>query len=139
MMSVMPIVEKLDPAQYATKLFRDSTLYKDGKNIKDLSRLNRPLEKTVMIEFKPEAYSMQPENTMAIKEWKGDPNDMFLLELIPLMEHLAVNAPDFREAVKQLNALPGDTMEEKVHHWCVLSSQKKQSSAGGWMPNLRKK
>jgi import inner membrane translocase subunit TIM50 len=90
MMTMLPIVEKLDPNQFAHKLYRDSTLYKDGKNIKDLSRLNRPLEKVLMVEFKPEAYAMQPENTMPIKVWKGDTHDNFLYELIPLLERKLV-------------------------------------------------
>ena len=39
-----PITERLDPNHYAPyRLYRDATLYVDGRHYRDLSRLNRDM------------------------------------------------------------------------------------------------
>ena len=34
----------------------------------------------------PDAYSLQPENAIAVPPWKGDPNDAFLIDILPFLE-----------------------------------------------------
>ena len=34
----------------------------------------------------PNAYSLQPENAIAVPSWKGDPNDTFLIDILPILE-----------------------------------------------------
>lgn len=109
----MPIIEKLDPYQYALyKLYRDGTRYEDGKYIKDLSHLNRDLSKVIIMDSNPDAFSLQPENGIALKPWKGDPKDHGLLDYIPFLEAIAIhNPPDVRPVLKQFgsnNDIPGD-------------------------------
>lgn len=83
----MPILDKLDPYQYAMyRLYRDGTRYVDGKHIKDISHLNRDLSKVIMMDSNPEAFSMQPENGIALKPWKGEAGDHGLLDYIPFLE-----------------------------------------------------
>ncbi|CAO3592537.1 unnamed protein product [Absidia cylindrospora] len=86
-MNAMPILDKLDPYQYAMyRLYRDGTRYVDGKYIKDISHLNRDLSKVIIMDSNPAAFSMQPENGVALKPWKGEANDSGLLDYIPFLE-----------------------------------------------------
>lgn len=85
--NAMPILEKLDPYQYSMyRLYREATRYVDGKYVKDLSHLNRDLSKVIIMDSNPEAFSMQPENGIELKPFKGDPNDNGLLSYIPFLE-----------------------------------------------------
>lgn len=34
----------------------------------------------------PDSYSLQPENAIAVPPWKGDPNDTFLIDILPFLE-----------------------------------------------------
>ena len=69
------IVAKLDPyrSSISHALYREATRYKDGKVIKDLSKMNRDLGKVILIDCKPESYDMQPENAIPLKPWTGNP------------------------------------------------------------------
>ncbi|EFC50632.1 predicted protein [Naegleria gruberi] len=89
MTSVQQIIERLDPNQYAHKLFKDSTTMENGKTIKDLSLMNRPIERIVLIDHRAEAYSKQPENTLVVEPWKGDTSDRLLTDLVPFLELVA--------------------------------------------------
>ena len=68
------------------KLFRESTRYIDGKHVKDLSNLNRDLNKVIIMDSNPNAYALQPENAIALKPWKGEVDDKGLVALIPFLE-----------------------------------------------------
>jgi len=58
-----PLIKKLDPFRMIMwPLFREATKYENGKFVKDLSYLNRPLDKTIIIDTKSEHVSKQPEN-----------------------------------------------------------------------------
>ena len=58
-----PVLRKLDPFRVIMwPLFREATKYEDGKYVKDLSYLNRPLDKTIIIDTKAEHVRNQPEN-----------------------------------------------------------------------------
>lgn len=85
------IVAKLDPyrSSISHALYREATRYKDGKVIKDLSKMNRDLGKVILIDCKPESYDMQPENAIPLKPWTGNPADKDLVKLIPFLEWLA--------------------------------------------------
>jgi hypothetical protein len=64
---VDPIMERLDPQhiiQY--RLYRGETYYKDGKHLRDLSKLNRDLSKVVMITTDPAVVSLQSENGVIV-------------------------------------------------------------------------
>ncbi|KIW09203.1 uncharacterized protein PV09_00131 [Verruconis gallopava] len=96
------IVKKLDPYHFMTwPLFREATRYENGQYVKDLSYLNRPLSKTIIIDTKKEHVKNQPENAIILKPWTGDPKDKELVELIPYLEHIAaIGVPDVRASLK---------------------------------------
>ncbi len=70
--------------------------------VQDLSRLNRDLARTVIVDNSPESYLLQPENAVPIKPFFGDQQDLALRELIPFLAQIASdNTPDVRK-VSQL-------------------------------------
>ncbi|KAH3679051.1 hypothetical protein WICMUC_001246 [Wickerhamomyces mucosus] len=84
------IVEKLDPlrAYISYQLYKEHCLYKDGSHIKDLSKLNRDLSKTLILEVDEDSIKLQPENAIKLPKWDGKPDDE-LIQLIPFFEYLA--------------------------------------------------
>ena len=58
--------------------------------MKDLSRLGRCLQKTVIIDNIQENFMMQPDNGIHIKGWYHDTSDRELEKLIPFLKSLAV-------------------------------------------------
>ncbi|CAG8484763.1 14265_t:CDS:10 [Funneliformis mosseae] len=97
------ILMKLDPFGIVPyRLYRESTRYVDGKIVKDLSKLNRDLSKVIIMDSNPDAYSLQPENAIAVPPWKGDPNDSFLIDIIPFLEHFTIfYVNDVRQVLPQ--------------------------------------
>lgn len=90
MMYAEKVAEKMDPihAFVTYNLYKEHCLYKDGVHIKDLSKLNRDLGKTMIIDTDPNSYKLQPENAIPVKPWEGTADDG-LLKLIPFLEYLA--------------------------------------------------
>ncbi len=84
-----PILERLDPARYISyRLYRDATRYTAGTHCRDLSHLNRPLERTLLITTDKKAAALQPHNALIIKPWDLNPNDTTLLDLLPFLESI---------------------------------------------------
>jgi len=101
---VDPVIGALDPNNQMVmwRLYRDCTTYKEGKHIKDLSRLNRDLNKVVMIDDDAEYTEDNPENALIVTRWEGDRDDHDLLDLIPFLRGLAKNGvKDFREEIEK--------------------------------------
>eukprot|EP00826_Nyctotherus_ovalis_P054067 TRINITY_DN7061_c0_g1_i15.p1 TRINITY_DN7061_c0_g1~~TRINITY_DN7061_c0_g1_i15.p1 ORF type:complete len:409 (-),score=77.94 TRINITY_DN7061_c0_g1_i15:370-1596(-) len=89
-----PILDQLDPCRYIQhRLFRDSCLLsnerKNGRIVKDLSRLGRDLNGVIIVDNSPACYSLQPENGIPISTWTEDLSDMKLTQLAPLLRALA--------------------------------------------------
>lgn len=83
-------IQKLDPHDYlfAYKLTKEAARLQDGKIIKDLSLLNRDLNKVLILDPNPEHYQLQQENALPILPWNGQ-SDEKLVEYIPFLEWLA--------------------------------------------------
>ncbi|ODQ77109.1 hypothetical protein BABINDRAFT_173026 [Babjeviella inositovora NRRL Y-12698] len=83
-------VAKLDPyhAFISYPLFREHARSKDGKIVKDLSYMNRPLEKLLLIDVNEDATLLQPENSIVLAPWDGQKDDV-LIKMIPFLEYLA--------------------------------------------------
>ena len=62
-----PILDRLDPARYIVyRLYRDSTLYQHGHHVRDLSKLNRDMEKVLFVTSDPEACKLHPNNAVLV-------------------------------------------------------------------------
>jgi len=98
---VDPIMERLDPERHIHRLSRPDTNYINGKHVRDLSKLGRDLSKVLMISAKPDAWALQPENTIKLPPWKKDGGDTLLLDLLPFLQFLATHyLPDVRDVVQ---------------------------------------
>lgn len=82
------VCEALDPQQQmiAGRFGRESTLLKDGKYIKDLSYLNRPIKEIVYVDFDDDTVSFHKDNAIIIPKFEGDRDDRALIDLIPFLE-----------------------------------------------------
>ena len=58
------------------------------KDLKKITRHGYPLERILVIDDKPESLTRHRGNLLRAPEWTGDPNDTFLLELIPTLGRL---------------------------------------------------
>ena len=65
--SAETVVEKLDARRlFRHKLYRDATTYAGGTHRKDLSALNRDLNKVLIVDTSPEAYSYHPQYGISV-------------------------------------------------------------------------
>lgn len=79
-------IEYIDSKNIAMyRLFSDSMTKINGKQTKDISKINRPLEDVIMIESNPD-YVVQKENTIIISKFIGDVDDQILPNLCKVLE-----------------------------------------------------
>ena len=100
-----PIMKKLDPYHFVMwNLGREATKYEKGEYVKDLSYINRPLDKTIIIDTHAPHVKNQPENAVILPKWSGeakDPHAKDLVALIPFLEYVAtMGTKDVREVIK---------------------------------------
>lgn len=101
--TAMPILEKLDPYNFFImyKLFREATRSTENGPVKDLSYLNRPLDRVIILDTHQEHVAANLENAIVLKPWKGEPGDKGLIELIPFLESIGIyKPPDVRAILK---------------------------------------
>ncbi|CAG8784402.1 5963_t:CDS:2, partial [Racocetra persica] len=108
----------LDPlGMVPFRLFRESTRYVDGKVIKDISKLNRDISKIIVMDSNPDAYSLQPENVIAVPPWKGDPNDTYLVDIIPFLEGIGLLLSDVQDIRPVVEEFKGKNVPEFYLEW----------------------
>ena len=119
-----PVLDALDPAGtlFAARLYRDACLRVPQAAgpagspsgpastsapaqpataawlIKDLSRLGRPLARTVIVDNSPLVYGYQPANGVPVPSWRGEAADTGLADVLPLLEACA-GAADVRPVI----------------------------------------
>eukprot|EP00043_Microstomoeca_roanoka_P001666 m.33946 g.33946 ORF g.33946 m.33946 type:complete len:247 (+) comp10951_c1_seq1:503-1243(+) len=97
-----PVADRLDPHQNIThRLFREHCVMTNGLFIKDLSRLGRDVDQTIIVDNAPASYARHPQNAVAIQTWIDDPADTALHDLIPFFQSLA-HADDIYPMLKSL-------------------------------------
>ena len=85
-----PLLDRLDVHNVITgRLFREHCTYVDQCYVKDLSRLGRDVDQTLIIDNSPTCYAFQPRNAMPCMSWFDNQNDSELLEMIPWLAKLA--------------------------------------------------
>ncbi|EFC43001.1 NLI interacting factor domain-containing protein [Naegleria gruberi] len=70
------------------RLFREHCTKVGDTYIKDLSRLGRDLDQTIIVDNSPSCYAMQPQNALACTTWYDDPNDRELGLLADCLKRL---------------------------------------------------
>lgn len=83
-----PVIAALDKERYIMHhVFREGLHYIDGVHVKDLSKLNRPVNRIVVIDDDRDAVKLHPDNLIKVKPYtdKHDREDNTLLNLIPIL------------------------------------------------------
>jgi len=92
------VIDQIDPEHFIHhRLYRQHALPWGPLFAKDLSRLGRDLDKTLIIDNVQENFMMQPNNGIFIATWYDDVQDTALFDLAPLLEELVmtrVRVPD---------------------------------------------
>jgi len=85
-----PVLDLLDVHKVVQhRLFRESCSTYKGNYVKDLSRIGRDMNSSLIIDNSPSSYMFSQENAIPIETWFDDPADTELLELIPLLDQLS--------------------------------------------------
>ncbi|KAN0130783.1 HAD-like domain containing protein [Lactarius tabidus] len=146
--TALPVIEKLDPYNFFImyKLFRESTRSTESGPVKDLSYLNRPLDRVLILDTHPEHVATNPENAIVLKPWKGEPGDKGLIELIPFLESIGIyKPPDVRAILKAYEgkSIPLEYAEKEaankrafVEEWKARGGGKGLSSGGFTVSSL---
>ena len=98
------LVQQMDPGQRCIPLYGESCSRIDGKPVKDLERLNRPLSNIILIDDKALNEQLQPENVINVRAFLGEDqlDDTGLSELIPFLEDIVRSGTrDVRPCIKQ--------------------------------------
>jgi len=83
------VIDQIDPERLVHhRLYRQHALPWGPLFAKDLSRLGRDLDRTLIIDNVQENFMLQPNNGIFICPWYEDPNDTALYTLQPLLEEL---------------------------------------------------
>ncbi|XP_051162949.1 mitochondrial import inner membrane translocase subunit TIM50-C-like [Leptopilina boulardi] len=90
--TAFPILDALDPHGYIMyRLIRDSTRFINGHHVKDLSSLNRDLNKVIVIDWNEQSVKYHPENMLKIPRWSGNDDDTNLYDLAIFLKTLHVS------------------------------------------------
>ena len=96
-----PVIDFIDVMKVVNfRLYRQHCTYHKGVYVKDLSQLNRSLEKVIIIDNSPASYCFHPENAIPITSWFSDKNDSELITLTTLLRDMA-NVSDVRTILKK--------------------------------------
>jgi len=84
-----PLLDLLDTNKTITgRLYREHCTRQGQTYVKDLSRLGRKLEHSLIIDNSPYSYALHLNYAVPILSWFDDPNDTELLDMMPFLENL---------------------------------------------------
>ena len=61
-------------------------MLKEGKYIKDLTYLNRPLKDIIYIDYTDDSVHYHKDNAILLPKFEGDTDDRDLIDLMPFLE-----------------------------------------------------
>lgn len=97
------ILDQIDPDQkyFSFRLYRKDCYHYEDKDyyIKDLRIIDRPLNRMVIVDDRPESYGFQIHNGIPILPFKGEADDGELLLLKEYLDYLKVGS-DFQKINK---------------------------------------
>ncbi|KAJ1894475.1 mitochondrial inner membrane protein required for protein import [Kickxella alabastrina] len=136
--SGMTVMERLDPLEYAPyRLYKDHMRNIDGKNYKDLSTINRDMSRVIMIDISPEAFTMQPDNGLLARPFRGEPSDNWISQITEFLEYIHMMEPkDVRPWIKTYKdkdaAQEFVRWEDSIRQKLVEDWEEKRKTAGSW-------
>jgi RNA polymerase II subunit A small phosphatase-like protein len=94
------VLDWIDPVGAVTwRLYRDSCLMHDGAYVKDLDRLGRPLNRTILVDNSAISFSFHPSNGLHSASFIEDRDDTGLLDIMAVLLRVR-DAPDVRLALE---------------------------------------
>eukprot|EP00002_Diphylleia_rotans_P031227 TRINITY_DN6479_c0_g3_i3.p1 TRINITY_DN6479_c0_g3~~TRINITY_DN6479_c0_g3_i3.p1 ORF type:complete len:242 (+),score=44.87 TRINITY_DN6479_c0_g3_i3:417-1142(+) len=100
-----PIIDYIDKHKVIKhRLYRESCTLQLGSYVKDLSRLGRNLNATLIVDNSPDAYMLHTDNAVAIASFFGQANDRELVRVKSILMK-AAQARDVREAIPKIKPL----------------------------------
>ena len=82
--------------------YRDHCILVGNDYVKDLTRIGRSLDSTIIVDNLPQSFKLQKENGIHIKSfWAQDPNDKALYYLIPILVNIAFEEFDVRDGLEK--------------------------------------
>lgn len=98
------ILDDLDPDRVLIKhrLYRGQCTYENDIYVKDLSKLGRPLNRTVIVDNTPDNFKLHRQNGIFISSWYGNKEDSALPALAKMLIRIAKQKPvDIRCGLKR--------------------------------------
>ena len=82
--------------------YKENCIIVGNDYVKDLTRIGRPLDSTIIVDNMPQYFRSQKENGIIIKSfWAQDPNDRALYDLIPILINIAEEEIDVRDGLSK--------------------------------------
>ena len=97
------IIDRIDlEKKISHRLYRRNTTKQNGVYLKDLSKIGRKLNKSLIVDNNPENFMLQPENGIYIKSWYNDPEDRALEELALVLKNISLKEyGDIRDGLRE--------------------------------------
>ena len=76
------VIDRIDPHGYVRhRLYKESCVMINDCTVKDLSLLNRKLQRIIILDNSPMSYFLQPYNSYPVGSWTDDKNDTELFQV----------------------------------------------------------
>jgi import inner membrane translocase subunit TIM50 len=134
-----PVVNSLDKTGCIMhRLYRDATYFKDGVHVKDLNRLNRNVNKMVVLDDDPEAVKLNPENLVLVKPYTDpmDRTDDTLERITPFLIEIAREGySDVPSILRQYKGMDADEIADehsrRIEQFKIDRQRKAKRGLGG--------
>lgn len=141
-----PVVQSLDKnGCIMHRLYREATHYQDGIHVKDISRLNRNVNRIVVLDDDPEEVMLSPENLIRVKPYTDpmDREDNTLARITPFLIEIArENYNDVPALLSQYEGMDADEIadeqERRVQYFRGAREERMSRGLGGFAKMARK-
>ncbi|XP_050312740.1 mitochondrial import inner membrane translocase subunit TIM50-C-like [Anthonomus grandis grandis] len=138
-MTIFPVIEALDSKGLISyKLVRDSTHFIEGHHVKNLNKLNRDLDKVIMIDWNSDSVKFNRDNHFVLNRWLGADEDSTLYELTGFLRAIAqTDIQDVREVIKFYKQFddPLTVFKQKQAELLEAQQKRQEKSGGGAQPH----
>ena len=101
---VEPIIKAIEQRRkyFDFIFYKENCIMIGNDYVKDLSRIGRPLDSTIIVDNVSQHFRFQKENGITIKSfWAKDPGDKALYNLIPILINIAEEEIDVRDGIEK--------------------------------------
>jgi len=103
------VMEKIDPTGYVSHCLNrvHCTFYQSEIYVKDLSRLGRVLQDTILLDNNADCYLFQPENAIPINSWYDDKTDTDLEDVLGILDVITQNKKSAVATLEEIDSKLG--------------------------------